>query len=387
MPHKPFHLYKRPSKKYGHIYYVRFYDEDGNRLSGRSTGQTTKARAEAWAYEELKNGHIRSVKNITFGEYAKDWWIWDRCDYVKGRALRGRPLSRYYVDTMRGYLENHILPYFKNKRFQSINAGMIENWLMKLATKTTRRGEPITPTTVNRCFTCLKIMLNEAVRLGYLYRNPAEKIGKLREVPKEKSILTPDEVRQLFQEDQMDYIWEGDIRHYTLNLLGASTGMRLGEIQALMVGNVYDKYVYVGYNWNHKYGLKPPKHNSARYVPIPSKTSYYLKELISLSPFQEPDDFVFIESDRHRPIRNEAILKNLYKALERIGIPPEERKERNITFHSWRHFYNTVMRGKIHDAKLRQLTGHRTIRMTEHYTHFNIEDFSDVLQIQNQIFS
>ena len=77
----------------------------------------------------------------------------------------------------------------------------------------------------------------------------------------------------------------------------------------------------------------------------------------------------------------------MYKAFEQIGITHQEREERNITFHSWRHFYNSLMRGKIHDAKLRRLTGHKTLEMTEHYTHFNITDFKDVLIIQEQFFS
>jgi integrase len=81
------------------------------------------------------------------------------------------------------------------------------------------------------------------------------------------------------------------------------------------------------------------------------------------------------------------ILKALYGAFKKIGISLEERKERNITFHSWRHFYNSLMRGKIHDSKLRRLTGHKTLEMTEHYTHFNIDAYRDVLRIQNEYFS
>ena len=73
-------------------------------------------------------------------------------------------------------------------------------------------------------------------------------------------------------------------------------------------------------------------------------------------------------------------------AFERIGISPEERKNRNITFHSWRHFFNTYFRGRIHDSKLQNLTGHRTDTMTDHYTHFSIEDFRDVMEIQEEYF-
>jgi len=76
----------------------------------------------------------------------------------------------------------------------------------------------------------------------------------------------------------------------------------------------------------------------------------------------------------------------LYKALEKIGIGEEERQKRNITFHSWRHFFNSTMRSRVPDSKLKLLTGHRSQEMTERYTHFNVKDYQDVKMIQEQIF-
>ena len=79
MAHKPFNLYRRPTRNGRSVFYVQFYDDADNRLTAKSTGQTSKAAAEAWAYEQLKNGRIITRKNITFGQYANDWWLWDKC--------------------------------------------------------------------------------------------------------------------------------------------------------------------------------------------------------------------------------------------------------------------------------------------------------------------
>ena len=38
MPHEPFHVYPRRNLKGKNIWYVRFYDESGNRMTARSTG-------------------------------------------------------------------------------------------------------------------------------------------------------------------------------------------------------------------------------------------------------------------------------------------------------------------------------------------------------------
>ena len=89
--------------------------------------------------------------------------------------------------------------------------------------------------------------------------------------------------------------------------------------------------------------------------------------------------------DGGRPIYYKDITRSLYTALDRIGITEEERVRRHLNFHAWRHFFNSVMRGKIPDAILRQLTGHSTEQMTEHYSHFRLEDFRQVVVIEENL--
>jgi len=388
MPHKPFNIYKRPAtKKNKYIFYVQFYDEEGNRLTAISSGQTSRAAAEVWAHEQLKKGIITTEKNITFGKYTQDWWLWDRCPYIQSRLLRGRRLSRRYADLMRAHLEHHILPYFENKKLQKINTRMIEQWILSLKDKTGRTGKLLSNATINQSLICLKIMLKEAVRLEYLPKNPADPILKLKADPQEKSILNREEVIQLFVEDRIDEIWNGELMHFTLNLLAASTGMRLGECQALQIQHVHQNgLIDIKHSWDPKYGLVEPKWGSNRIVPVPPKTLKHLGKHIESSPFQDPDNLVFSDENRHKPIRGELVLKSLYAAFKKIGISQEERKERNITFHSWRYFYNSLMRGRIHDSKLRLMTGHKSLEMTEHYTVLAPEDYQDVRQVQEEYF-
>ena len=54
---KSYTLFKRPTKKHGiFIYYVQFRDENGNRTTAMSTGETTKELAQIWVNELLKKG-------------------------------------------------------------------------------------------------------------------------------------------------------------------------------------------------------------------------------------------------------------------------------------------------------------------------------------------
>jgi integrase len=94
---------------------------------------------------------------------------------------------------------------------------------------------------------------------------------------------------------------------------------------------------------------------------------------------------VFSANGGNTPIYYKPMVAELYEALNRMGITETERKLRNLTFHSWRHFYNTMLRGRIPDSKLQKLTGHRTQAMTERYSHFTMDDFQDVRAIQEEL--
>lgn len=120
---------------------------------------------------------------------------------------------------------------------------------------------------------------------------------------------------------------------------------------------------------------------------MPKRTSAQLAALIESSPYQEPADLVFYGRDRHTPLALRIILNGLYGALERIGITAEEREERRITFHSYRHFLNTLLRtARVPDPLVQRVTGHRKREMTEHYSHFALEDFGEVVKVQEKVF-
>jgi len=390
MSNKPFYIVKRSDRLTNGkpTYYVRFRDEAGNLLPWRSTGETAKVRAELWALEQFKQGNERKKPSFTFGQYAENWWIWEKCDYIQRKIARGRHMSHGYADARRTYLVRHILPTFGKIQLTAVTPIMIEKWLMELKDAPRvdgkRTSPPLSPTTVNHCLTTLKIMLGEARRLEHISADPSETIEHLHENPKGKQILTLDEMRELLDNCEIDRIWRGDSRQYALNLLAASTGMRMGEIQGLQIQHLHIDHVSVVHSWERKYGLKEPKWNSVRTIPIPRKTSLFLTAVVESSGYRDSEDLVFAGRNARRPIGDTTILSAFYHALSAIGIGEEERAQRNVTFHSWRHLFNSLFRSKIPDYKLQLLTGHRVPEMTEHYTHTTLEDFADVANLQEQ---
>ena len=53
--------------------------------------------------------------------------------------------------------------------------------------------------------------------------------------------------------------------------------------------------------------------------------------------------------------------------------------------HSHRHFFDTRLRTRVADEKLRRVTGNRSVAMSNRYTHFQLADFDDVLRVQEEL--
>jgi hypothetical protein len=74
--HNEFTLYWRiiPSGK--RVVYYHAYDENGRRLCGKSTGETTMTAARNKCVKLFKEGKLVQIKaNVpTFAEYAQGWW-------------------------------------------------------------------------------------------------------------------------------------------------------------------------------------------------------------------------------------------------------------------------------------------------------------------------
>ena len=88
-------------------------------------------------------------------------------------------------------------------------------------------------------------MLKEALRHGIIARDPSAFANGLAERPRERGLLTADEIRPLFDERTTRRVRGDDRLHYTLNMLAASTAVRAGEMQALTVGAVHPDHVSV----------------------------------------------------------------------------------------------------------------------------------------------
>ena len=92
-------LFKRPyalkdgTKTAVYWYYV--IGPDGRRQRF-SLGTTSKTEARYLLTQKIREGTLipNRKQAPSFGEFTKDFWIWDLCVHVKGHLIRGERISQ-----------------------------------------------------------------------------------------------------------------------------------------------------------------------------------------------------------------------------------------------------------------------------------------------------
>jgi integrase len=369
-----FTLYKRRVPSGALVFYYRAYTPDGRRTCGYSTGQATKTAAREYCNRLLRDGKLLPVKGgiPTFEDFAKGWWDYESCPYLtklkarkkvaQGTAVQGSYATRTFL-----------IPAFGKQKIDTLTAYQIDTWLTALPKSGYANN------TANLAFKFLNIMLGEAAKQGKIAANPCHGIRLLPENQKEIEILTPVEVKKLFPKDWRD-VW-GNEYFYILNKLAACTGMRISEVLGLRGEFLFEGYINVCAQYN-RYGYTDTKNHKERNIPVPKAVENDLRYLKS----KNGDGYLFSENGGKNPVSRRRVAFALNAALEKIGIGGAERKRRNLTFHGWRHFFNTtLLMANVSDNKVMSLTGHGSDQMRKRYTHFDTTKFAEVVEVQNTL--
>jgi integrase len=193
-------------------------------------------------------------------------------------------------------------------------------------------------------------------------------------------IITVEELGKLFPDDWR-MIWGDDEIAYTANKLASLTGMRVGEILGLRGEYVYDGHIYVCGQFGN-YGYGPTKTKETRNIPMAREMVRELRHLIKLNG----SGYVFSLNGGAKPVSGHHLYNQFHRALTRIGIPRGEIARRGLSFHSWRHFLNTEL--QVMDVplvKVQSVTGHKSDRMREWYSHFDAKEFREVTAAQEKL--
>jgi integrase len=220
-------------------------------------------------------------------------------------------------------------------------------------------------------------MLRWAVKKRLLNSDPTLGIEKLKNDRKQLKIITPEEFRLLFGNDWWR-IWNNDRIVCAANKLSALTGLRTGEVLGLRGEFVFDDHIFVCAQYD-EYGYRPTKTKNKHNIPLLSEMIAELKELKTLNG----DGFLFSHDGGETPVLRKTMYKGFRLALKNIGITKKEITERGLNLHAWRHFCNTeLQKAGMSIQKVQAVTGHKSNRITEWYSHFDPMEFEEVTKVQ-----
>ena len=202
------------------------------------------------------------------------------------------------------------------------------------------RSQEVSPSTVNRELATLKTLFGKAVAWERVHENPAKSVKFLRE-PKGR-------LRFLEREDIVKLLTNCNKRLRPMVVLALNTGMRRGEILGLKWRDVDFK--------RHIITLLDTKNGEKREVYINEQVK---TALIGVRKYPE-SPYIFC-NNKGKPYYD--IRKSFFTALTKSGII-------NFHFHDLRHtFASQLVMSSVDINTVRELLGHKDIRMTLRYSH------------------
>lgn len=182
------------------------------RINGISRSFSAKTKTEALkkmrdALARAESGLPIASEKLTVADYLDSW--------LKGKAATLTPESaRRYEGRLA-----RLLPYIGTLKLVKLQAGDLRNAYAAL-------GEEVSGTTVQLIHGVIHAALRDAEREGLTARNVASLVSPPRRDTKEHRTLSPEDARELLaaaRGEPLEAFW----------VLAITTGLRLGELQAL----------------------------------------------------------------------------------------------------------------------------------------------------------
>lgn len=357
-------LYRFPSGKWQ----IRVYATDertGRRREIRRVLDADVREAEAVAVihqlkADIQVGDAQSLarQRTCLTDYAEQW--------LKGKASRLRvSTANHYATT----LANRILPSLGDLFVDAIDRRDVERWVAWAERSTTKQGQPYSRHTISGWWRVLTQLLRDACA-DFGVTDPTVRVraprgrGRRR---REKRTLTGPELSRFLDVVKRDYP-ERHAEVYTL----AFTGMRPGELYALVWDDVEDARRRIHIRRSHRHGVvTETKTGDPREVALTPAIAEVLRaHRRSLVVSQHPglESGLVFPSKRGGHRGPESLHKPLARASETAEL------EVRVGPQVLRRTFNTLMvQAGVDRIVLRAQMGHCSEEMTERYAGVGVE--------------
>jgi integrase len=309
----------------------------GNRAS--FTWQQLEAERDRLQGLADRNEPLEAAQADTFQSYATDW------------LARKKPVLKGYGVT-KGHINTALIPTFGKKALDAITVADVNRWIGKQRAK-------LAPATVQRQLSTFNAIMNDAVRVGLIDRNPATRADKIRGVEPRQRFVTEQEWKTILEtcerieqeqeekSEQQPQRIRGWLRHYVA--WAYNSGMRRAEILGLKAENVRlvdDAHIVVE--------VLNSKNGKSRYVSCTAEMRAILKALAGLD--RAPGD------NRLFPVSLTTLKRALTALWKATGL-------KDVRLHDLRRSHATILIGKGVDVRtVAGRLGHTgTAMLAKHY--------------------
>ena len=319
-----------------------------------------------------------STKPIFLIETPSNFWDFENSEYVKKRIARGYDIKQRNCKEKLGIVKRYWAKYFDADRtVQSLTSRELDDFLMYL-----RIEKNLSADTVNKTMTAGNMAFEFLIKEGLITSNPLTSVERFKVNAKKRGIPTETEMKKLME---LNWDWTDSVNKLAFKV-AALFGLRAGEISGLQVCDIDANadLLYIRHSWNDTDKLKDTKNGDDRIIPIEHGVALELLMNARRNPDYSDTSFVFWSPKvAGQPMWPSSFEDDFYIAMQKIGISEEQRKERNIVFHSLRHYCATQIAQRASLEIAMKILGHRTEEMTrlysEHETQMKLNNAKEVL--------
>ena len=304
-------------------------------------------KVEAPTIDELVSRHVSS--NQADGKSPKTiaWYremLTPFCAYLNAKQYQSY-LPAFNIDTVREYML-----YLRQKpKFQG-------------HPYTPEQGKPISPRTVQCHVRALKAFSSWLYLEGYTKENRLKNLKLPKAPAKMMEPLTPEEIHKITS--TIKTTLSTGARNHAILVLALDTGLRASEIAGIRLGRLNLETGYV------KVMGKGAKERITPFGKFAERTLWHYINKVRPKPVNSDCDNLFLSRDG-KPITVNTIKLVFSRLAKTSGV---ERLHAHLCRHTFASNY-LLNGGDI--FSLREILGHTTLEMVNHYLHFTSSQITD----------
>lgn len=348
-----------------------------------TSGRNKQLERTAYGMDEAKRLELElthQLKKATPAEKMTVRELYDKYQKAKQYEVRESSNKKSYSN-----IKNHILPTLGNIKIGKLNTTVLQEWKELIESKN------LSIRTRKNIYSDFRTVLNWAVKMDYLPKNPLSKVGNFKaplELKKEMLFYEPDEIQKYLSAartiaEQSNEL--ADWSYYVFFCIAIYGGLRKGEIYALTWADVQNGIIDITKSINQRLPgddrITPPKNaSSVRKIQIPTPLQTVLDEHYNRcrSMFGFDDNYYICGGKR--PVRD-ASVTTVNRRIAKLAAV------KRIRIHDFRHTHASLLiHYNISIQEVARRLGHADINTTiKTYAHLYPSETERALQVLNNM--